>query len=97
MPPMSALNLVCPACGSSNVKTSRWKSVDAFRVLALRRPVRCHDCYERFYARLFAATASTGNETPGGVVLHIRVRNPNRLLRALLSWLGEPVAEPRIE
>lgn len=95
MRPMRVLELICPTCESSNIRTSRWRSKDLLRLLALRRAVRCHDCSERFYVSFFTRSERTTQAVPSGIVLHVRVRN--RLVRALLSWLGEPVAAPRIE
>lgn len=97
MAPMLLSNLLCPFCGSENLKRSRWRSSDLPFILLLRRPVRCHECTERFYTSVFARAEGHSQSLRSEMVLRIRVRNPSRLLRALLLRVGEPISEPRIE
>ncbi len=93
---MSLSDLLCPLCGSENVKRSRWRNSDLRFLLLLRRPVRCHECSERFYASVFTPARPHSQHDPD-MVLRIRVRNPGRLLRTVLLWVGEPIPEPRID
>ncbi len=98
MRPMFSSDLLCPLCGSDNVKASRWRSSDLGLLLLLRRPVRCHECSERFYASVFTRSEPRSrSEHHSEMVLRIRVRNPGRLLLALLLRVGEPMSEPRLE
>jgi len=47
----------CPHCHRHDIRTSRPKSLwENLIVLALLRPVRCHDCMRRFYLPLFVST-----------------------------------------
>ena len=47
----------CPYCHRSDVCISRPKSLlEEIAILALLRPVRCRDCFRRFYRPLFVAT-----------------------------------------
>ncbi len=92
---MSLSGLLCPLCGSEHVKRSRWRSSDLPFLLLLRRAVRCHECSERFYASVFTPARPHSHDPE--MVLRIRVRNPGRLLRTFLLWVGEPMSEPRIE
>jgi|HubBroStandDraft_3_1064219.scaffolds.fasta_scaffold252429_1 hypothetical protein len=47
----------CPYCHRSDVCISRPKSLlEEVAILALLRPVRCRDCFRRFYRPLFVAT-----------------------------------------
>jgi hypothetical protein len=49
----------CPYCQRSDVCISRPKSLlEEIAILALLRPVRCRDCFRRFYRPLFVATRS---------------------------------------
>ena len=41
---------VCPSCGSSKFRTSRLRSSDFSKLLALQYPVRCKVCKERSFA-----------------------------------------------
>lgn len=47
----------CPHCHRHDIRTSRPKTLwENLIVLALLRPVRCHDCMRRFYLPLFVST-----------------------------------------
>lgn len=47
----------CPYCHRHDIRNSRPKSLwEDLIVLALLRPVRCHDCMHRFYLPLFVST-----------------------------------------
>jgi len=44
----------CDWCGSTNLRTSRFRMPDLFRLICLQYPVRCHGCHQRSFASLFS-------------------------------------------
>ena len=68
----------CPHCHRHDIRTSRPKSLgEDLIVLALLRPVRCHDCMRRFYVPLFVSTTdvpvvATRRITPRPVLNPVR-------------------------
>jgi hypothetical protein len=45
--------LRCRHCRSANLRNSRFRGSDIFRLMILQRAVRCRDCFERDYAFIF--------------------------------------------
>lgn len=100
---MHALAEPCPSCGAHSIRPSRWRLEDLLFSLRLCKPLRCRACGDRFYIRLWdnLDVPQKDTEAPetqsSRKALRVRVKNPNRLLRALLLWIGEPEPDPRIE
>lgn len=46
------MSLYCHECGSTEVRVSHLRLVDAVRIIALQYPVRCRNCRHRWYAPL---------------------------------------------
>lgn len=44
----------CHTCGSRNLRPSLLKRKDLIYLFALRSPVRCRQCRERFYVSIFS-------------------------------------------
>lgn len=42
-------NVKCRFCGSDSVRPSRFRRFDWLLRLLLLQPVRCRDCYRRYY------------------------------------------------
>lgn len=85
--PMHAIADPCPSCGGFTIQPSRWRAYD---ISALLRLLRCHSCGDRFYISMFSRSESVPQKTDTEMVVRIRVKNPGRILRALLSWAAEP-------
>ena len=47
--------LVCSYCGASKLRLSRFRSKDLFKLILLKRPVRCRLCDKRAYTTLLTA------------------------------------------
>jgi hypothetical protein len=45
----------CLWCDSPNVRNSRLRLADVYRLVLLQWPVRCRSCEERYYINVFAA------------------------------------------
>ena len=45
----------CHWCGSTNMRSSRFRLPDLPRLLRFQYPVRCHACHERTFANLISA------------------------------------------
>jgi hypothetical protein len=41
--------MICPHCGSTSYRVSRFRIPDLVRLLCLQYPVRCRMCHERKY------------------------------------------------
>ena len=88
---MHAIAEPCPSCGGFTIRPSRWRTHDFTLLLRLLRPLRCRSCGDRFYVPLFARSEDQPDtaEKEKELVVRIRVKNPGRMLRALLSWAAE--------
>lgn len=49
---MLTLSRICPTCSSWDIFKSRFRTLDFILSLLLLRPVRCGDCYQRYYRPL---------------------------------------------
>jgi hypothetical protein len=77
----------CPYCQRSDVCISRPKSLlEEIAILALLRPVRCRDCFRRFYRPLFVATPFRPCEV-------VQVKKP--VQQAETSQSGQPRSAQR--
>jgi predicted RNA-binding Zn-ribbon protein involved in translation (DUF1610 family) len=47
--------MICPRCGSNEIRSSRQRSTDLLYALFFHRPVRCRSCLQRMHVSLFAA------------------------------------------
>jgi len=57
---MMTLRRTCPRCSSWDIFKSHFRFLEFILPLFLLRPVRCGDCYSRFYRPLFYSTLSRG-------------------------------------
>ena len=87
---MHAIAEPCPSCGGFTIQPSRWRAYDLTFLLRLLRPLRCRSCGDRFYIPMFSRTESVPQAQDTEMVVRIRVKNPGRLLRALLAWVSDP-------
>ncbi len=87
---MHAIAEPCPSCGGFTIQPSRWRAYDLAFLLRLLRPLRSRSCGDRFYIRMFSRTESVPQAQDTEMVVRIRVKNPGRLVRALLAWVSDP-------
>ena len=100
---MHAIAQTCPSCGEPNIHPGRWHLRDLTLLFHLLRPVCCDSCGDRFCDSLFQRKDALPNseaitrEESKDFVLHIRFRNPGRVMRTLLSWTTDPVPPRRVD
>lgn len=90
---MHTIIQACPWCGESDFRPSRWRKTDLIPCLQFLRAFRCRQCGNRFYASRSARTPPNGRAPDHETIIHLRLKNPGVIVRALLRLISVTVLQ----